>query len=235
MFDSFTSKLFCYKKDVTTESGVSRANECGFHNLPKFWSGQCIDHYIMVFPVQIPTSFHPDAQLMKWDCFWIRKWPWLVSTQYVDFDYLLTPVLPIHFLLTVAGISFISDCADEPIIVSSYMGFNGRSSISGFGPSKVSRNIFSFASSANLYCTLHFSQPRGGSGVGLSHEAPFSSGVRLFAGCAMSYTIWIRQSLAMRVSLLLSKVRFAEGDPNLVSFCLLAVWDTKREEQLILK
>ena len=32
----------------------------------------------------------------------------------------------------------------------------GMSNISSFGPSRVSRMIFSFARSARLYCTLHF-------------------------------------------------------------------------------
>ena len=86
----------------------------------------------------------------------------------------------------------LSDCDDEHIFVSSYMGSNGRSSISGFGPSKVSRIIFSSTSSVNWYCTLHFSQQRGGSCVDLSQKASIPSAVRLFAGCAMSYTIWIR-------------------------------------------
>ena len=137
----------------------------------------------------------------------------------------------IFFWALRAFLSF-SDCADEPIIVSSYMGSNGSSTISSFGPSKVLRIIFSFASSANLYCTLHLSQRIGGSGVRLSQIASIPSGAGLFAGCAMSYTIWILQSLAMRVSLLLSKLWFAEQDPNLICFRLLAVRDTNREEQL---
>ena len=49
------------------------------------------------------------------------------------------------------------------------MGSNGRSTISGLGPSRVSIIMFSFANSANLYCTLHFCQRRG-SGVGLSQK-----------------------------------------------------------------
>ena len=58
----------------------------------------------------------------------------------------------------------LSDCAEEPIMVSLYMGSSGRSTISGLGPSRVSRIIFSLANSASLYCTLHFSQRRGGVG-----------------------------------------------------------------------
>ena len=83
----------------------------------------------------------------------------------------------------------LSDCAEEPTIVSWYTGSSGRSTISGLGPSRVSRIIFSFANSANFYCTLHFSQRRGGSGVGLSQKSSIPSGVRLFADCAMWYFI----------------------------------------------
>ena len=81
-------------------------------------------------------------------------------------------------------------------LFSSYTGLSGRSSISGLAPSRVSRIIFSFVNSASLYCTLHFSQRRGGSGVGLSQKESIPSGVRLFAGCAMLY--FIKNSIVSR-------------------------------------
>ena len=56
----------------------------------------------------------------------------------------------------------LSDYAEEPIVVSSYMALSGKSTILGLGPSRVSRIVFSFAKSASLYCTLHLSQRRGG-------------------------------------------------------------------------
>ena len=73
----------------------------------------------------------------------------------------------------------LSDCAEAPTIVSSYIGSRGKSTISGLGPGSVSRIMFSFANSANLYCTRHFSQRRRRSGVGLSQKASIPSGVRL--------------------------------------------------------
>ena len=72
----------------------------------------------------------------------------------------------------------LSDCAEERTIVSLYIGSRGRSTISCLGPSSVSRMLFSFANSANFYCTLHFSQRRGGSGVGLSPKASIPRGLR---------------------------------------------------------
>ena len=68
-------------------------------------------------------------------------------------------------------------------------------------------------------------------GCRLVPRTSIPSGVRLFAGCAMSYTIRIRQSLAVRVRLLHSKVQFAERNPNFNSFRLFAVRDTKRERE----
>ena len=56
-------------------------------------------------------------------------------------------------------------------------------------------------------------------------------GVCLFAGCTMSYTIRIRQSLAVCVSLLLSNLRFAEQNSNLNFLRLIGVQDTKRERE----
>ena len=47
----------------------------------------------------------------------------------------------------------------------------------------------------------------------------------------LSYTIRFRQSLAVRVNILLSKVRFAERNANFNYFRLLAVPDTKRERE----
>ena len=62
-----------------------------------------------------------------------------------------------------------------------------------FGPIRVSRIIFSFASNANLFCTLHFFQRRGESGVGLSQIASIPSGVRLFA-CYLESLVTCRAS-----------------------------------------
>ena len=95
-----------------------------------------------------------------------------------------------HFIFCWALLAFffLSDCVEEAIIVSSYMGSNGRSTISILGPSRVSRIMFSFANSSNLYCTLIFFQQTGGSGVGLYQKASIPSGVRLIAYCAMSYS-----------------------------------------------
>ena len=105
--------------------------------------------------------------------FWIRRWH--LFCQFI-------------FCWSLRAFLSLSDCTEEPIFVSLYMGSSGRSTISGLGPSRVSGIIFSFANSASLYCNLHFSQQRGGSGVGLSQKASIpSGGVRLFAGCAMSY------------------------------------------------
>ena len=118
--------------------------------------------------LQFSVCLRPTPMLEEDDRFPFREWSWLVPAHDADFNKSLTFVLPIRFLLSVAGIFSLSDCTEEPTIVSSYIGSSGRSTISGFGPSRVSRMIFSFTSSANLYCTLHFSQQRGRSGVGLS-------------------------------------------------------------------
>ena len=82
---------------------------------------------------------------------------------------------------------------------------------SGDPPSQVlvqvkCRGLYSPLRAVPICIALPILQRRGGSGVGLSQKASIRSGVRLFADCAMSYTIWIRQSLAILVSLLLSKV-----------------------------
>ena len=95
---------------------------------------------------------------------------------------------PFIFCCALRAFLFLSDCAEAPTIVSSYISSRGSSTISGLGPSSVSRMMFSFANSANLYCTRHFSQQRGASGVGLSQKASIPSGVRLVADCAMSYS-----------------------------------------------
>ena len=75
------------------------------------------------------------------------------------------------------------------MIVSPYIGSNGSSVISGFGPRSGSRVMFSLASKASLYCNLHFFHRRCASGVGFSQKASIPGGVSLFANCALSYSI----------------------------------------------
>ena len=57
------------------------------------------------------------------------------------------------------------------MILSSYIGSGGNSTISGLGPRSVYKMIFYLASAANLCCSFHFTHRRDGSGVVLSQKA----------------------------------------------------------------
>ena len=105
-----------------------------------------------------------------------------------------------QFVFCCALRAFLSlfDCADAPTIVSSYIGSRGSSTISGFGPSSVSKMMFSLAKSASLYCTLHFSQRSGRFVVGLSQKGSIPRGVLYHADCAISYFIILLWWFAVR-------------------------------------
>ena len=98
------------------------------------------------------------------------------------------------FFLSISGISFsLGLCRRTKYCQFKYrFKRNVHHTISGFGQSRVSRTIFSFASSARLSSALHFSKQRGRLGVGLSQNASIPSCVGLFAGCAMMYAIKFR-------------------------------------------
>ena len=59
MLHSLTSIFFRAQEDVTIEGDVSGSYECSLYNLPKFRSGQCINHYMRVFAIQNASFFHP--------------------------------------------------------------------------------------------------------------------------------------------------------------------------------
>ena len=48
---------------------------------------------------------------------------------------------------------------------SMYTGYRGNSVISGLGPGSVFKMLFSLASKVILFCSLHFSERKGGSGL----------------------------------------------------------------------
>ena len=101
----------------------------------------------------------------------VGEWPWFISAHYYYFDESLAFILAIHLFYAVRALPSRSDCAEGPIIVLSHIGCRGSSTISGLGPRNVIKMVFSLASKASLYCTLHYSHRRGGSGVGLSQKS----------------------------------------------------------------
>ena len=171
MLYRFSPKLFRNQEDMTIKLYVARADECLFHECAGscHWKcgdllSQCLGRVEIQFcGPPVTTVYHHTwypLRLAVGICFASSFFCWALRAFF-------TRALSL------------SDCAEAPTIVSSYIGSRGSSTISGLGPSSVSRIIFSFANSANLYCTLHFSQRSGGSGVGLSQKGSIPSGVRL--------------------------------------------------------
>ena len=74
---------------------------------------------------------------------------------------MLALVLPIQLWLPVTNIFLLFLIEQINQWLFPHIGSNERSSISGFNPSRVPRNLFFFASSANLFCTLHFPSEEG--------------------------------------------------------------------------
>ena len=156
MLDSLISKLFHFQEDVTIEGDIPGLYECSLYNLPKFCGGQCTDHYMRILQFRIRSSA-TRCSSREGRAFCDPR----VAMVYLSTLYRLQSIVDTCSANSIfaerCGHFFLSPIVPTNQLLSLHIWVpTGSSTISSLGPRRVSRMIFSFASSASLYCTLRF-------------------------------------------------------------------------------
>ena len=161
-----------------------------FQGLPKFCCRKSVCHDLWVLAVESSTPLHSNTEIEQGNRFLFGESPWLISTHYAEFYHLLeffASAIPAEIF----GL-YVPVLTDYRSFVN---GFQRQFYHFLFRTENFIHMIFSLASKANLYCTLHFYQRRVGSTMGLSQKALISWWVCLLAECAMSYFIVLLSAL----------------------------------------
>ena len=153
MFNGFSFHLFCCKKHVPLKSDNSWSNECLLHYSSRFYSSQRIHLEVRVAATYNLPSICSKADVEHRDGFSIFLHP--STTHGPNFYLPLTAIFRNSFLMRVPGQSFtfwLSRWSLNCVFVDR---FEWELFFSGWGPSRLSKVMFSLARRANFACIWH--------------------------------------------------------------------------------